>query len=76
MQLNYFTYRDETYVCPHCKWQGTGKQLGRGEVSETHWIFDMDCPKCFETIGFVQGPTEEEMRAWKSAHPDWKNPDV
>ena len=69
--FHYFTYRDETLTCKRCGWQGTGRELRIGEISEVHWIWDLDCPKCHETVGSVQAPLIEEVDAWKKDHPGW-----
>ncbi len=69
MQLNYFTYKEETFTCPACGWSGKGIDLGTGDFSEAHFICDMDCPSCHKTIGFWQAPLKEEAEQWYKEHP-------
>ncbi|MEJ0102135.1 MAG: hypothetical protein WDO19_06040 [Bacteroidota bacterium] len=34
MQLNYFTYKEETFTCPACGWSGKGIDLGTGDLAK------------------------------------------
>lgn len=72
MMFNYFTYRDQAVICAHCGWQGQGNEMPIGFVSEEHGIWDLDCPKCHETMGCAQAPLHTEVEAWKLAHPGWE----
>ncbi len=72
MMFNFFTYRDEDVTCPHCGWSGKGRDLSDGDYSEAHFITDMDCPKCFERLGFRQSPMQTEVDEWRRQHPDWR----
>ena len=72
MIFNYFTYRDEAVTCKHCGWQGQGSDMPPEFVSEVHFIWELSCPQCFETLGCCQGPPREEVEAWMLAHPGWK----
>ena len=71
MQLNYFTYKKEDFTCPHCGWKGKGHELRQVDFNEVHLIGDLDCPRCYEHIGFWQAPTMEKMKEWKIQNPDW-----
>lgn len=71
MQFNYFTYREESVICPSCGWQGKGWELSHGDFSYEHFIMDLDCPKCFEHLGFWQSPMQTEMDEWRRTHPNW-----
>ena len=72
MYLNYFTFKIEQIICPKCKWSGLGSELTYGEYSESSFIVDMDCPKCFEQVGYVQFPLIEEEKEWKKNNPNTK----
>ena len=54
MQINLNTYKDQSFTCPKCNWQGKGKELDIENISEEHWIIDFECPKCGEHIGSGQ----------------------
>lgn len=70
MNLNYFTYKNETITCPKCGWVGKGSELNYGDYSGLHSIVDMDCPKCHEMVGFWQSPTKEEKIEWGKNNPN------
>lgn len=74
MQLNYFTYLDDTITCPHCGWQGKGAELRYGEYHEGAFISDKDCPACGETVGFTQAPLISEVEEWKKRNPGKEMP--
>jgi len=59
MQVNYYSYKEEFFSCPNCGWEGKGSELSEGEFSEYHFICDLDCPKCYNRIGFWQAPLKE-----------------
>ena len=69
MILNYFTYKNEDFQCSKCGWQGKGADLSYGDLSDTSYICDMDCPVCFEHIGSWQAPLIEEAEKWKRENP-------
>ncbi len=69
MRLNYFTFKKEDIECSHCSWKGKGTALCYGDFSEAHAICDMNCPSCFETIGFWAGPLKEELEKWNRENP-------
>ena len=72
MQVNFFTFNNENFVCPKCHWHGKGKSLSNGELSEENSICDLDCPSCNEHIGFWQTPIKSEVEKWKSENPGIK----
>jgi hypothetical protein len=59
MQVDYNTYKEESFTCRNCGWQGKGDQLSHGDFHEMSMIGDLDCPKCFELIAFWQVPLIE-----------------
>ena len=69
MQVNYFTFKKEDFVCPKCGWKGKGSELSDGDFSEEHAICDLECPSCFEHIGFWQAPLKKEVNKWKKENP-------
>ncbi|HVM88186.1 MAG TPA: hypothetical protein VMT76_08345 [Puia sp.] len=69
MQVNFFTFKNENFVCPNCGWRGKGDELSSGEFSESDFINDLDCPSCYEHIGFWQAPLKNEIEKWKAANP-------
>ncbi len=62
---NYFTFKFDVIVCPKCNWSGHGKDLAYGEFFGDSYIAEFLCPKCFETIAFVQFPMKEEVKNGK-----------
>ena len=54
--LEYNTFKNEEITCPDCGWKGFGKELKVEDISESSFIIDFCCPKCFEHIGFTQPP--------------------
>jgi len=72
MQVNFFTFKLDDFVCTKCGWGGKGAELKNGDFSETHFICDLDCPSCFEHIGFWQAPLRKEVEKWKIEHPGVK----
>ena len=72
MQVNYFTFKAEDFVCPNCGWHGKGAELSNGNFSEENSICDLVCPSCSEHIGFWQAPTKAEVEKWKRENPDGK----
>lgn len=60
MQVNYDTYKSMEFTCSKCGWQGKGKELGHGDFSESSFIGNLECPKCFELIAFWQAPLSDK----------------
>jgi hypothetical protein len=54
--LEYYEFEKQEMTCPDCGWKGLGKELKVEEISESSFIIDFCCPKCFEHIGFTQPP--------------------
>lgn len=54
MKIDLNNYLDKVFECPECHWKGIGSELENGDFSETHLIFDFECPKCFNHIGSGQ----------------------
>ena len=73
MNLNYFTYKKEQFVCKKCNWQGSGNELAFSDFSEKFSIVDMECPKCFESMGSWLAPTKEEKKTWLKSNPNFDN---
>jgi hypothetical protein len=53
-------WREETYRCPLCHWEGAGALCEQGEASRDS--FEIVCPECGEKVGAVMFPTVEECR--------------
>ncbi len=70
MYLNIFTFKKETLKCSKCNWVGLGSELIYGDYSEKFDIVDMECPKCFEQIGYWVAPTNEEKEKWSIENPN------
>ncbi len=62
MQVEYDTYKELDFTCNKCGWQGKGSELSDGDFSEEHCIGDLDCPKCFDHIGFWQAPLIDKSK--------------
>ena len=69
MNVNYFTFIREDFICPYCGWKGKGAELTNGDFSEDHLICDLDCPSCYEHLGFWQAPLLEEKEKWEKDNP-------
>lgn len=54
--LEYNKFKKQEITCPHYNWKGLGKELKIEDISESSFIIDFCCPKCFEHIGFTQPP--------------------
>jgi len=50
------TVMQQSFVCKHCGWTGTGSELSKGEYYPESNIADFNCPKCYELVAFVQFP--------------------
>ena len=50
MKLNYYTYKNETFTCPKCNFNGLGSQMFLGDLSEFHALRDLECPNCEATF--------------------------
>ncbi len=62
MQVDYYTYKNQKFICSQCGWQGKGEQLTHGNFSDLHLIGDLECPKCFHLIAFWQAPLLDENK--------------
>lgn len=60
MQVNYDTYKLMNFTCSKCGWRGKGEALSHGDFSESFFISNLECPKCFELIAFWQVPLSEK----------------
>lgn len=60
MQINITTYEAQNFTCPNCSWEGKGYESDIENVSEEHWIFDFECPECYQHIGSGQAPLRNE----------------
>jgi hypothetical protein len=58
--LEYDNLENRVITCPHCSWKGLGKELKVEDISESTFIIDFCCPKCFEHIGYTQPPLLKE----------------
>ena len=56
MQVDVFKYKEQDFTCKQCGWKGKGDELVHGEFSETSFIGDLDCPKCFNMVAFWEAP--------------------
>jgi hypothetical protein len=56
MQVDYYTYKHQTFDCPECGWQGKGSELSNGDFSEVHFVCNLECPNCEHVIAFWQAP--------------------
>jgi hypothetical protein len=54
--LEYSNLENREITCSACGWKGLGKELKIEDMSESSFIIDFCCPKCFEHIGFTQPP--------------------
>jgi hypothetical protein len=55
---DYYTYKQHTYQCKNCGWQGLGLDLRNGEMFDA--LYELDCPSCFEMVTFVPYPSSRE----------------
>ena len=56
MEVDYETYKEQDFTCEKCKWTGKGKELSNGDFSESCFICDLECPKCYHLVAFWQAP--------------------
>jgi hypothetical protein len=61
LSLNYYTYKEESFSCNHCGWNGKGADLEQGEMFDA--LFELDCPACHEKLTFISYPTTTDARA-------------
>ena len=54
MKIDLNNYLEKVFECTECHWKGKGRELEIENLSETHFIFDFECPKCFNHIGSGQ----------------------
>ena len=54
--LKHNLYKETAVTCPHCGWQGLGKELSLGELFEQ--LAEHNCPKCDEAIVIVPYPMQ------------------
>ena len=66
MKLNYYTYKNETFTCPKCNFNGLGSQMFLGDLSEFHALRDLECPNCEATIGTFDLSDEKDNKYPKS----------
>jgi len=59
MQVDYNTYKNQSFSCPKCGWFGKGDELVNGDFHEYSVIGNLECPKCFHLIAFWQGKVTE-----------------
>ena len=62
MQVDYDKYKEQSFTCSECGWQGKGAELSHGDFSEEHCIGDLDCPKCFHLVAFWQAPLTDKKK--------------
>ena len=55
---DYYTYKQHTYQCKSCGWEGLGLDLRNGEMFDA--LFELNCPSCFEMVTFVPYPSSRE----------------
>jgi hypothetical protein len=60
MTSYYSNWQAQEYECRDCAWRGVGKECKQGEMFSE--LFEIDCPRCGEKVGFVMFPTFEESR--------------
>lgn len=59
---NYYDeWKVRRYCCGQCKWEGTGSELGMGEL--TSELAEYCCPSCGHILETVLHPTIQESRA-------------
>ncbi len=66
MLVQYDIYKIEDFTCKKCSWHGRGSELVKAEMSETHLIFDLECPVCFSLVAFWQAPLKEDENEGKT----------
>lgn len=66
MMFEYPVYRALTIECPLCKWRGKGDQLENDEYHPESNILDLNCPACYEHIGFIQFPIAPDKHTDKA----------
>ena len=60
MEYDYFTYKTQTFICSHCGWTGTGKEVKMGDWYDDG--FELNCPKCHEHFpGLIMFPMVDEV---------------
>lgn len=59
MGINSIEFLKEEYSCTKCGWNGTGKDLKKGDSFDAG--FEIHCPKCYERLpGLILYPTYKE----------------
>jgi hypothetical protein len=58
--LEYNNFDNMAITCSECGWKGLGIELKVEDISESSFIIDFCCPKCFEHIGFKQPPLVDD----------------
>lgn len=56
----YSNWKEETFSCRHCGWNGKGVDCPQGECFQD--LVEMDCPKCEEPAFILLFPTLKDMR--------------
>ena len=60
MEYDYFTYKAATFICRHCGWTGTGKDVKTGDWYDDG--FELNCPRCHEHFpGLIIFPMIDEV---------------
>lgn len=55
----YYTYKEQNFVCRKCKWKGRGAQASEGDI--INWdSMEILCPKCYNLLTVVMFPTYDE----------------
>lgn len=65
MHINLAKYQNQEFTCQQCGWEGKGSELDTENISEIHWIFDFECPKCGKHIGSGQVPLLSEQEIFQ-----------
>ena len=60
----YYSYKQTTYNCKHCKWNGLGSLTEMGDIGCDWNFFELLCPKCHELLGTVLFPTHDEVKLY------------
>lgn len=61
--INNSIWKNSTFQCDRCNWQGLGKDARMGNVFTE--LFELDCPKCNkERIAIIGFPTTAEIRKY------------
>ena len=54
----YYRYKEIEFSCKKCKWKGKGSEA---DDDADDYGMPILCPKCYENVGYVMYPTQDEV---------------